>query len=131
MYPGWNEFHQTSRMACSTLLAGDMGGTKTLLALYGIKDGRLAQLHQQRFISSEWTSLEPMLEFFFKQATKRHRSASTRMYRRSRAGEQPQCTHYESALAITRRPTGCCRIDTPTRTRQRFRRLDLRATSLR
>ena len=54
-------------MACSTLLAGDMGGTKTLLAIYGIKDGRLAQLHQQRFISSEWTSLEPMLEFFLNQ----------------------------------------------------------------
>ena len=54
-------------MACSTLLAGDMGGTKTLLALYGIKDGRLAQFHQQRFTSSEWTSLEPMLEFFLNQ----------------------------------------------------------------
>jgi glucokinase len=67
MYSGWNEFHQTPCMACSTLLAGDMGGTKTLLALYGIKNGRLAQLHQQRFISSEWTSLEPMLEFFLNQ----------------------------------------------------------------
>ena len=51
-------------MALSTLLAGDMGGTKTLLALYGIKDGRLTQLYQQRFMSSEWTSLEPMLKFF-------------------------------------------------------------------
>ena len=51
-------------MACSTLLAGDMGGTKTLLALYGIQDGRLKQLYQQRFMSSEWTSLEPMLKFF-------------------------------------------------------------------
>ena len=67
MYSGWNEFHQTSCMACSTLLAGDMGGTKTLLAIYGIKDGRLAQFHQQRFTSSEWTSLEPMLEFFLNQ----------------------------------------------------------------
>ena len=54
-------------MALSTLLAGDMGGTKTLLALYGIKDGRLMQLCQQRFISSEWTSLEPMLKFFLEQ----------------------------------------------------------------
>ena len=51
-------------MALSTLLAGEMGGTKTLLALYGIKDGRLTQLYQQRFMSSEWTSLEPMLKFF-------------------------------------------------------------------
>jgi glucokinase len=54
-------------MAFSTLLAGDMGGTKTLLALYGIQDGRLKQLYQQRFMSSEWTSLEPMLKCFLEQ----------------------------------------------------------------
>ena len=54
-------------MALSTLLAGDMGGTKTLLALYGIKDGRLKQLYQQRFISSDWRSLEPMLKCFLEQ----------------------------------------------------------------
>lgn len=64
MYSGWSEFLQTFCMAFSTLLAGDMGGTKTLLALYGIQDGRLKQLYQQRFMSSEWTSLEPMLKFF-------------------------------------------------------------------
>ena len=54
-------------MALSTLLAGDMGGTKTLLALYGIKDGRLKQLYQQRFISRAWRSLEPMLKCFLEQ----------------------------------------------------------------
>ena len=54
-------------MALSTLLAGDMGGTKTLLALYGIKDGRLKQLYQQRFISRDWRSLEPMLKCFLEQ----------------------------------------------------------------
>ena len=54
-------------MALSTLLAGDMGGTKTLLALYGITDGRLKQLYQQRFISSDWRSLEPMLKCFLEQ----------------------------------------------------------------
>ncbi|MAR08112.1 MAG: glucokinase [Cyanobium sp. NAT70] len=48
----------------TTLLAGDMGGTKTLLALYGLNDGRLEMLHQKRFLSSEWPSLEPMLQEF-------------------------------------------------------------------
>ena len=51
-------------MATSTLLAGDMGGTKTLLALYGSEAGQLRLLHQERFRSGEWPSLEPMLEAF-------------------------------------------------------------------
>jgi len=51
-------------MATSTLLAGDMGGTKTLLALYGSETGQLRLLHQERFRSGEWPSLEPMLEAF-------------------------------------------------------------------
>jgi glucokinase len=51
-------------MAANTLLAGDMGGTKTLLALYRLNEGRLENLHQERFKSSEWPSLEPMLQAF-------------------------------------------------------------------
>ena len=54
-------------MASTTLLAGDMGGTKTLLALYGSDGTQLRPLHQQRFRSGEWTSLEPMLDAFLKQ----------------------------------------------------------------
>ena len=51
-------------MATTTLLAGDMGGTKTLLALYGSESGQMRLLHQERFRSGEWPSLEPMLEAF-------------------------------------------------------------------
>ena len=51
-------------MATTTLLAGDMGGTKTLLALYGSEEGQLSLLHQERFRSGEWSSLEPILEAF-------------------------------------------------------------------
>ena len=51
-------------MATTTLLAGDMGGTKTLLALYGSEARQLRLLHQERFSSGEWSSLEPMLEAF-------------------------------------------------------------------
>ena len=51
-------------MATTTLLAGDMGGTKTLLALYGSEAGQLRLLHQERFRSGEWASLEPMLDAF-------------------------------------------------------------------
>ena len=49
-----------------TLLAGDMGGTKTLLALYTLREGQLELVHQERFRSSEWSSLEPMLQSFLK-----------------------------------------------------------------
>ena len=51
-------------MATPTLLAGDMGGTKTLLALYESDGSQLHLLHQQRFRSGEWSSLEPMLGSF-------------------------------------------------------------------
>ena len=51
-------------MATPTLLAGDMGGTKTLLALYESDGSQLRLLHQQRFRSGEWSSLEPMLASF-------------------------------------------------------------------
>ena len=51
-------------MATPTLLAGDMGGTKTLLALYESDGSQLRLLRQQRFRSGEWSSLEPMLGSF-------------------------------------------------------------------
>ena len=51
-------------MATPTLLAGDMGGTKTLLALYESDASQLRLLHQQHFRSGEWSSLEPMLGSF-------------------------------------------------------------------
>ena len=51
-------------MATTTLLAGDMGGTKTLLALYGSEGDQFRLLHQERFRSGEWSYLEPMLEAF-------------------------------------------------------------------
>jgi glucokinase len=41
-----------------------MGGTKTLLALYESDGSQLRLLHQQRFRSGEWSSLEPMLGSF-------------------------------------------------------------------
>ena len=54
-------------MATTTLLAGDMGGTKTLLALYSLETSGLKQQHHQRYVSAEWPSLEPMLERFLEQ----------------------------------------------------------------
>ena len=53
-------------MVVTTLLAGDMGGTKTLLAIYEVQGGALVQRHQHRYVSSEWSSLEPMLNDFVK-----------------------------------------------------------------
>ncbi|MGB1416631.1 MAG: glucokinase [Synechococcus sp.] len=51
-------------MDATTLLAGDMGGTKTLLALYEVQNGALIQRHHKRYISRDWPSLEPMLNSF-------------------------------------------------------------------
>ena len=46
------------------LLAGDLGGTKTLLALYEAKAGQLNCLTRERFNSAEWPHLAPMLQKF-------------------------------------------------------------------
>ncbi len=52
-----------------TFLAGDLGGTKTLLAIYRW-DGELKKICQQRYLSTEWQSLEPMICHFFNQIPK-------------------------------------------------------------
>ena len=41
-------------MAAKTFLAGDLGGTKTLLALYSEGDQGLTKHHSQRYASAEW-----------------------------------------------------------------------------
>lgn len=51
-------------MAALTFLAGDLGGTKTLLAIYGERDGQLQPLHEHRYRSGEWDCLETMLQHF-------------------------------------------------------------------
>lgn len=48
----------------STLLAGDIGGTKTLLSLYGSSPRGLECLREVRFNSSDWSDLTPMLLHF-------------------------------------------------------------------
>ncbi len=47
-----------------TLLAGDIGGTKTLLCLYGLVDDGLKPLCQARYASSDWSALAPMVTAF-------------------------------------------------------------------
>ena len=51
-------------MQATTYLAGDLGGTKTLLAIYSDQNGKLKQEHVQRYVSAEWTSLDSMLKHF-------------------------------------------------------------------
>ncbi|MEB3185756.1 MAG: glucokinase [Cyanobacteriota bacterium] len=49
----------------TTLLAGDIGGTKTLLALYRLeREGSPTLLCAQRFPSAEWDDLAPMVQAF-------------------------------------------------------------------
>jgi glucokinase len=48
----------------TTLLAGDIGGTKTLLSLYSWDGSALALLCEQRFVSADWDDLGPMVRRF-------------------------------------------------------------------
>ena len=51
-------------MASGTFLAGDLGGTKTLLAIYGQRGDELKPLHWKRYVSAEWNCLEDMLRHY-------------------------------------------------------------------
>ncbi|SBO42458.1 glucokinase [Cyanobium sp. NIES-981] len=48
----------------TTLLAGDIGGTKTLLALYTMGGQQLELVHSHRYVSAEWPDLAPMVRAF-------------------------------------------------------------------
>jgi glucokinase len=48
----------------TTLLAGDIGGTKTLLSLYRCGGGGLEPLVSERYVSGEWPDLAPMVLAF-------------------------------------------------------------------
>ena len=48
------------------LLAGDLGGTKTLLALYRSDGGQLHCVARENYPSAEWSDLTPMLAHFLR-----------------------------------------------------------------
>ncbi|MCT0248589.1 glucokinase [Synechococcus sp. CS-205] len=48
----------------TTLLAGDIGGTKTLLAIYRLEGGSLVQLRCQRYPSAAWDDFSALLSDF-------------------------------------------------------------------
>jgi glucokinase len=48
----------------TTLLAGDIGGTKTLLATYTLDGGQLRQLRTERFVSAEWADFGELVNHF-------------------------------------------------------------------
>ncbi|NDC35168.1 MAG: glucokinase [Synechococcaceae bacterium WB9_2_112] len=50
----------------TTLLAGDIGGTKTLLSLYRSGGGGLEQLVSERYVSADWPDLAPMVLAFLR-----------------------------------------------------------------
>ncbi|WP_114992220.1 glucokinase [Synechococcus sp. UW179A] len=54
-------------MAAKTYLAGDLGGTKTLLSIYREVDGQLKKEHSRRYKSADWHDLESMLKHFLDQ----------------------------------------------------------------
>lgn len=53
------------------LLAGDIGGTKTVFALYDLHDGPHAAVHKSTFPSQEFDSLESVIETYLDKRTDR------------------------------------------------------------
>jgi len=51
----------------TTLLAGDIGGTKTLLALYSLEQGELRQRRSERYSSAAWTEFSALVNHFLAQ----------------------------------------------------------------
>jgi len=50
------------------LLAGDVGGTKTNLALFAVKDGVLAPVLQAHFVNAGYPDLEAVVREFVARA---------------------------------------------------------------
>lgn len=48
----------------TTLLAGDIGGTKTLLAIYALEGDRLSQRRSERFVSADWADFGELVNHF-------------------------------------------------------------------
>ncbi|MCP9799464.1 glucokinase [Synechococcus sp. RedBA-s] len=48
----------------TTLLAGDIGGTKTLLATYRLEGDQLVQLRSERFVSAAWDDFSALVRRF-------------------------------------------------------------------
>ncbi len=48
----------------TTLLAGDIGGTKTLLAIYALEGDRLSQQRAERFVSADWPDFGALVNHF-------------------------------------------------------------------
>jgi glucokinase len=54
----------TTESSSLCVLGADVGGTKTLLRLSRVRHGQLETLAEERFESSAWPSLTPMLQSF-------------------------------------------------------------------
>ncbi len=46
------------------ILAGDVGGTKSLLALFKTKEGKLVELNRKRYVSKDFENLEIVAKDF-------------------------------------------------------------------
>src|SRR6185295_12181709 len=55
-------------LARARILAGDIGGTKTNLGLFGEREGRLVPILQRHYRSGSYLGLEPMIRDFLKEA---------------------------------------------------------------
>jgi glucokinase len=57
-----------SQRHSATILAGDIGGTKTVLALYRYQEGRLNPLTKKKFASKEYADFSDIVNAFLKEA---------------------------------------------------------------
>jgi glucokinase len=60
----------------TTLLAGDIGGTKTLLALYRSEEHGLTEVVSERYFSADWDDLAPMVRHFLQSSAQQRPAAA-------------------------------------------------------
>ena len=77
------------------LIAGDIGGTKTRLALVSAEAGPRNFVAEEEFQSADYTGLQPILEAFLAKAG---RNATVRLFRRGRPGDRLTRTSDKSAF---------------------------------
>ena len=85
------------------ILAGDIGGTKTSLALYSLRSGKLKVEAKETFPSKDYSGLEAVLKEFRADQTQ---PILAGMLWRRRSGDRRESEDTQSAMGDSRRSGG-------------------------
>ncbi len=75
-------------MGAHVILAGDIGGTKALLMLAAVRDGRPAPLLERRYLAADFVDFSAMLTRFVDEC-RAHRGRTSRLSRYSAHNPTP------------------------------------------